>query len=84
MTSRTTVKTVTFTRPFVLRSMDGEQPAGTYVVEIDEDLIESLSFAAYRRTGAWIRLPPRPGGDGSTSVAPIDPDELDKAMETAT
>lgn len=79
-TTRTTVKTVTFTHPFTLRGMDEERPAGTYVVETDEDLIEPLSFAAFRRTATWIRLPPRPGGDGSMQVICIDPDELDKVL----
>jgi hypothetical protein len=84
MTSRTTVKTVTFTRPFTLRGMDEERLAGTYVVETDEELIEPLSFAAYRRTATWIRLPRRPGGDGSSQLALIDPDELDEAMGPVT
>ncbi|MCW2239141.1 hypothetical protein [Azospirillum canadense] len=77
--SRTTVKTVTFTRPFKFRDMDEERPAGPYEVETDEELIEPLSFAAYRRTALWIRLPQRPGGDGS-QVVRIEQDELDEAL----
>lgn len=77
--SRTTVKTVTFTRPFKFRDMDEERPAGPYEVETDEEMIEPLSFAAYRRTALWIRLPQRPGGDGS-QVVRIDQDELDEAL----
>ena len=78
MTSRTTVKTYTFTRPFTLRSMTGETfPAGAYTVETDEDLIESLSFAAYRRTATWMRMPPRPREGASAQIVPIDPSELE-------
>lgn len=84
MTKRTTIKTVTFTRPFTLRGMDEERPAGAYVVETDEELVEPLSFAAYRRTATWIRLPRRPGGNDSEQLARIDPDELDEAMGPAT
>lgn len=81
MSSRTTVKSVAFPRPFALRGMDAEQPAGTYEVETDEELVEELSFPVYRRTAMWIHLPQRPGGDGS-HVVRIDQDELDEALGT--
>lgn len=83
MTSRTTAVTVAFAHPFKFRNMDEERPAGSYSVEIDEELLESLSFAAYRRTGAWIRLPPGPGGSGAEQLVPIEPDEMDESLETA-
>ncbi|PWC45761.1 hypothetical protein [Azospirillum sp. TSO22-1] len=79
-TTRTTIKTVTFTHPFALRGMDAERPAGTYVVETDEELIEPLSFAAYRRIATWIRLPQQAGPDGGAQTALIDPDELNEAL----
>jgi len=40
MTMRTSSRTVTFTRPFVLSAIGEQQPAGTYTVELtvtDED-----------------------------------------------
>ena len=46
MTMRTSRRTVTFTRPFSLREIGTEQPAGTYAVETDEEPIEGLSFMA--------------------------------------
>jgi hypothetical protein len=49
MTVRTTSKTVTLLHPFNLTGMDNVQPAGTYTVETDEELLEPLSFPAYRR-----------------------------------
>ena len=49
MTMRTSRRTVTFARPFSLRGIETEQPAGTYAVETDEELLEGLSFPAYRR-----------------------------------
>ena len=82
MSSRTTSRTVTFPRPFTLRGLNGEQPAGNYVVETDEELIHELSFPAYRRTATWLLLPQRPGGDGA-QVARVDPDELDAALNVA-
>jgi hypothetical protein len=54
---RTAHETVTFDRPFSLSSVDEVQPAGTYTVVIDEELIEGLSFLAYRRVATTIYLP---------------------------
>ena len=81
MSSRTTSRTVTFPRPFTLRGLDGEQPAGNYVVETDEELIDELSFPVYRRTATWLLLPQRPGS--GAQVARVDPDELDAALGQA-
>jgi hypothetical protein len=41
----TTTKSVTFRRPFSLKCADGFQPAGTYVVETEEEAIPGLSFS---------------------------------------
>lgn len=71
------------TRPFAVQGLEEKLPPGPYVVETDEDLIESLSFPAYRRTATWIRLPQQPDGPGFAQVALIDPDELDEAVAPA-
>jgi hypothetical protein len=42
MTVRTTSKTVTFMHPFILTGTDEVQPAGTYTVETDEELLQPL------------------------------------------
>lgn len=85
MTVRTSHKTVTFTRPFVLSAIDGVQPAGTYSVETDEELLQTLSFPAYQRTATWIRLPLQPSSvgfvaAGSAQVVSIDCRELEAAL----
>lgn len=84
MMSRTITKTVTFGRPFALSGLEGVQPAGTYTVETDEELISSLSFTAYRRTATWLRLPGwREGTEpsaGLSEVVAIDPVELERAL----
>ena len=53
---------ITFDRPFSVAALDGLQAPGTYVVEIDEELIEGLSFLAYRRVATTIYLPLQHGG----------------------
>lgn len=82
--TRTTTRTVTFTRPFALSGLDGVQPAGSYILETDEELIESLSFPVYRRTASWIHLPHADGksnrGTGVSQTALVDPDEVDRLL----
>jgi hypothetical protein len=81
MTVRTSRRTVTFTRPFSLSGIDGVQPAGSYTVETDEELLLGLSFPAYRRVATLMFLPSGAGGGVSGRVASIDPRELEAAEE---
>ncbi len=81
MTIRTSKKTVTFKRPFVLGGFDEVLPAGAYSVETDEELLDSVSFPAYRRTLTVMRLHPKPTHPGLTQTLTIDPNELDAALK---
>ena len=81
MTLRTSKKTVTFRRPFVLGGFDEVLPAGTYNVETDEELLEGMSFPAYRRISTLIHLRAKPGHAGRTETVTIDPNELDAALK---
>jgi hypothetical protein len=81
MTMRTSRKSVTFTQPFSLNGIDKVQPAGTYTVETDEELLPGLSFPAYRRIATLIFLRPRGRGAVVEEVANIDPLELQAAQE---
>ena len=56
MIIRTTIETVTFRHPFRLSGAD-VQPAGRYVVETDEELLQISALTAYRRLSTFIRLP---------------------------
>jgi hypothetical protein len=80
MTVRTSRKTVTFKRPFSLSGIDEVQPAGSYTVETDEELLPGLSFPAYRRVATMIFLRSR-GGPVVEEVANIDPLELQAAQD---
>lgn len=88
MTMRTTKTMVTFTRPFSLSGFEGMQPAGDYSVETDEELLDGVSFPAYRRMATmmqhWPALNGKSGGNARTSgilqVAVIDPSELEAAL----
>ena len=80
MTVRTSRKTVTFTRPFSLSGIE-VQPAGTYAVETDEELLPGVSFPAYRRIASLIFLRSRAGGAIVDEIANVDPLELQAAQE---
>ena len=81
MSVRTSRKTVTFNRPFSLSGIDEVQPAGTYTVETDEELLTGVSFPAYRRVATLIFLPSRPGRAIREQVVTIDPLELQAAQD---
>ncbi len=80
MTTRTSNRTVIFRRPFALSGWSEAQPAGIYKVETEEELLDIMSFPAYRRTATMIELPGRPGISSVTEIVMIDPDELDAAL----
>jgi hypothetical protein len=81
MTDRTTETTVTFRHPFTLEPLDGEQPAGTYRLVIDEEEIPDVSFLAYRRTATMLHVPSISTVRGSHQVFIVDSAELTKALE---
>lgn len=57
MTIRSRREIVTFKHPFQIRGIDRLLPAGAYEVVTDEEMIEGLSFASYRRIATMIMVP---------------------------
>ena len=80
VTMRTIKTFVVFTRPFLLSGMDAAQPAGTYGVETDEELLQVLSFPAYHRVATRLFLAPDPRRPGIVEEIIIDPAELAAAL----
>ncbi|HEY9549768.1 MAG TPA: hypothetical protein VIR45_09735 [Kiloniellaceae bacterium] len=81
MQTRTSQKTVTFKRPFVLAGLDEVLPAGDYSVETEEELVDGISYAAYRRTETVLRLHVKSGPSHLTRAMNVDPGELEAALE---
>ena len=81
MTIRTTRTTISFLRPFKLRDLDDIQPAGDYLLDTDEELIEGLSRLAYRRIATLLHLPSTSRPQNRTEVFSVSPAELDAALE---
>lgn len=80
MLTRTTSKTINFTKPFVLGDFDEVLPSGDYIVEMDEELLQGVSFNVYRRIAVTVRLTAKIGNPGLSRALTIDPRELEKAL----
>jgi hypothetical protein len=81
MIARTLSKTVVFTRPFLLKGVDRQLPAGDYKVVTDEELIEGLSFPVYRRVSTMIFVPGQSCPTSSVEMVTIDPLDLQAAQD---
>ena len=80
MTLRTSSRGVTFRHPFLLKGMESSLPPGAYTIETDEELLEELSFTAYRRVACSIRVPIGASGN-SYQMVRIDPADLEQAEQ---
>ena len=81
MTTRTTQTVARFSSPFLLPGFDAPQPAGDYRVDQDEEAIEGISRLAWRRVGAFIHLPAIAANSSTQQMVPINPEDLDAALE---
>jgi hypothetical protein len=63
---RTTRITVRLSSPFLLYGFEAPQPGGEYIVDQDDELIEGISWPAYRRIATFIHLPAVQFGAGPT------------------
>jgi hypothetical protein len=81
MTIRTSSKTVSFARPFLLKGVDRVLAAGQYKVITDEELIEELSFPVYRRVATMIFIPADSQNSSSVEMVAIDPRDLQDAQD---
>jgi len=73
--TRTKRSKLTFGHPFTLKGAERSFPAGTYELVTEEELIEGLSFPAYRRAASWILAPTQIPGK-PTEMIMIDPVKL--------
>ena len=81
MTMRTRRETVTFKRPACIKGIERLLPAGAYEVVTDEEMIEGLSFASYRRIATAIMVPGAPPHASSMEMISITATELAEARD---
>ena len=80
MTTRSRRERVTFKHGFRLKSIERLLPAGTYDVVTDEEMIEGLSFASYRRIATMITVPSAAPHSTSWEMISIGALELSEAQ----
>jgi hypothetical protein len=71
MTMRSRRETITFRHPFRIKGVDRLLPAGAYEVITDEEMIEGLSFASFRRVATMI-MAPRGSSMEMISIGAVD------------
>ena len=79
MTIRSRRETITFRHPAHIRGIERVLPAGAYEVVTDEEMIEGLSFASYRRVATMITVPSE-GVRGATEMLSIGSVDLADAQ----
>ncbi|MCR9147093.1 MAG: hypothetical protein NXH74_07810 [Rhodobacteraceae bacterium] len=80
MTMRSTRSTVTFSNPFTLPGYPGDLPAGEYEVLVEEELLQGLSFEAYRRTATYLTVRGRGRHAGRSELRAISDSDLSEAL----
>lgn len=73
-------ESIVFRRPFCLEGVEDIQWAGTYFVQIEEEIVESLSVYAVRRISTSILVPIHPGHAGSTQSMLVEQRDLEEAI----
>jgi hypothetical protein len=75
MTMRSRRETITFRHPFRIKGIDRQLQPGAYEVITDEEMIEGLSFASFRRVATMIMVPgaaPRASSMEMISISATD------------
>jgi hypothetical protein len=80
MTTRSRRETVTFKHTFRIRGIDRLLSAGAYEVITDEEMIEGLSFASFRRVATMIMVPAAAAGNSTMEMISISSIDLSDAQ----
>jgi hypothetical protein len=80
LTVRTDRTTVSFMNPFSLKELESIQPAGSYLVETDYEVIEGISRLAYRRVATLLTIPSISTSQSLSQRVFVDQSDLDSAL----
>jgi hypothetical protein len=86
MTMRSRRETISFRHPFRIKGIDRLLAAGAYEVVTDEEMIEGLSFASFRRVATMIMAPgaaPRSSSMEMICISAIDLSEAQRIDASA-
>ncbi|SMH46817.1 hypothetical protein [Maritimibacter sp. HL-12] len=84
MNMRSSTKTVKFSNPFTLSGYPGELPAGDYEIVVEEEILQGLSFEAWRRTATYLTVHVRGGQTGRTERWELTESDLNGALSRDT
>lgn len=80
MTTRSRREVITFQHPFRIKGIDRVLPPGAYDVITDEEMIEGLSFASFRRVATMIMVPAAPPRSATMEMVSIGSVDLSDAQ----
>ena len=80
MTTRSRREVITFRHPFRIKGIDRVLPSGAYDVITDEEMIEGLSFASFRRVATMIMVPAAPPRGSTMEMISIGSVDLSDAQ----
>lgn len=81
MNTRSSKTKVTFSNPFSFPGFSGELPAGDYEVLVEEELLQGLSFEAWRRTATFLTVRGRGRHAGRTELRAITDSDLKAVLK---
>lgn len=84
MPDSTKKSTIQFVEEFLLSVTNKTYPPGEYLVFEEEELIEGISWLAYRHSATYIQVPAIGSKRTSTQMIPIDHEELAAILEQNT
>ena len=73
METRDSTRTIVFRHPFALRSGTGVQPAGRYILNLEEEALDGPSFQAWQCVAMTLT---RESASGLRQALPLSPAEL--------
>lgn len=80
MTTRTLHRTVHFNAPALLDGLESPLGAGDYELSEDEELIEGISWLAYRRVATFITIPPTLANGNVARMLPVDAEAIEELL----
>jgi hypothetical protein len=80
MITRSRTEVLVFQKPFRIKGVDRALPAGKYNLVTEEELLEGLSFPAYRRVRTTMLIPLERSAS-SFEMITVDPEDVSAAKK---
>lgn len=77
---RTSERVVEFTRPFRVNTQNDPLPPGSYTIRNTEEIIEGLSFLAWRRIRTQLETITPDTGSSTRRILDVDIEDIEAAL----